>query len=537
MADNYALVNKQYIGARYVPKFSDPIAWDINRSYEPLTIVTYLNNSYTSKVPVPVGVDITDEEYWVVTGNYNAQVEEYRQAVEGVKEDMTELQENVDNQFAQKVTYLTPEMFGAKGDGVTNDYTAFKNMLDYANTIAKDMVIEQNTVKDYRNIKFIFSKLYAIATGIQITGTINLCFEGLNLIGTGTTVKSSLITLNPTNRFTSFINCKFDGNFSTNYCVQLKGYCLNTTFTNCLFKQFKQCGLYLNGTASGKVQEIRVDTCTFYQYEYNDYINPDLPKEPSGSAIIGTEYVSDNTFINCIISNCMTSILTLRGGPDYIIGCHFYSDIPVRLYGNFGVCDECYMDGAWVEVNGRNSIKNCLFAGTKTSKFIVLTEPKATNWRYESSKFINNYFRNIEGESYNANAFTSNQGYDLSDTTAYTDGNYFDWVTPMIQINTSRSNLPLLKDFTVKIPSENTDNSGSYVINNMLIQYGTVTETSGVVTFPVAYDYYVPQVIFSEIENSGQNYSHSFNHSRSGFSYSNSNAGKCQWIAIGRSRY
>lgn len=85
MADNYALPNRQYVGARYVPKFSNPIAWDINRSYEPLTIVTYLNNSYTSKVPVPVGVDITNEEYWVVTGNYNAQVEEYRQAVEELK--------------------------------------------------------------------------------------------------------------------------------------------------------------------------------------------------------------------------------------------------------------------------------------------------------------------------------------------------------------------------------------------------------------------------------------------------------------------
>ena len=53
---------RQYIGARYVPKFADPIAWDKNNSYEALTIVTYLNNSYTSKKPVPVGVEITNNE-------------------------------------------------------------------------------------------------------------------------------------------------------------------------------------------------------------------------------------------------------------------------------------------------------------------------------------------------------------------------------------------------------------------------------------------------------------------------------------------
>ena len=37
---------RQYIGARYVPKFSNPIEWNRNNSYEALTIVTYLNNSY-----------------------------------------------------------------------------------------------------------------------------------------------------------------------------------------------------------------------------------------------------------------------------------------------------------------------------------------------------------------------------------------------------------------------------------------------------------------------------------------------------------
>lgn len=67
-------MNRQYIGARYVPKFAEPVEWDSTRSYEALTIVTHNNNSYTSKKNVSKGIDIENTEYWVLTGNYNEQI-------------------------------------------------------------------------------------------------------------------------------------------------------------------------------------------------------------------------------------------------------------------------------------------------------------------------------------------------------------------------------------------------------------------------------------------------------------------------------
>jgi hypothetical protein len=76
---------RQYIGARYVPIFGrkgeESIEWDNSAPYEPLTIVLYQGNSYTSRQFVPVGVEITNQEFWAITGNYNAQVELYRQEV------------------------------------------------------------------------------------------------------------------------------------------------------------------------------------------------------------------------------------------------------------------------------------------------------------------------------------------------------------------------------------------------------------------------------------------------------------------------
>lgn len=90
----------QYIGARYVPIFGrvneTTIEWDNKAPYEPLTIVIHQGNSYTSRQYVPAGIDITDTEYWAQTGNYNAQVEQYRQDVSRYDARITTAQDSAD---------------------------------------------------------------------------------------------------------------------------------------------------------------------------------------------------------------------------------------------------------------------------------------------------------------------------------------------------------------------------------------------------------------------------------------------------------
>ena len=77
----------QYIGSRYVPVFEGE--WDNTRDYEALTVVQHQGNSYTSRQPVPVGIEITNEKYWAETGNYNAQVEAYRREVQTFDDRIT----------------------------------------------------------------------------------------------------------------------------------------------------------------------------------------------------------------------------------------------------------------------------------------------------------------------------------------------------------------------------------------------------------------------------------------------------------------
>ena len=90
-----------YTGMRYVPVFADPAEWSSANSYEPLEIVIHKGNSYTSKTFVPVGVEITNQEYWANTGNYNAQVEQYRHDVADVSKQLSAANANISKINAQ----------------------------------------------------------------------------------------------------------------------------------------------------------------------------------------------------------------------------------------------------------------------------------------------------------------------------------------------------------------------------------------------------------------------------------------------------
>lgn len=107
---------RQYVGARYVPKFYEfnNGVWQNNTEYEPLTIVQYNGNSYTSKKSVPsnIGNPSSNPEYWASTGNYNAQVEAYRQKVE---EEIA----RTNNLYSRNIKIITDSYGTTNGDGST----------------------------------------------------------------------------------------------------------------------------------------------------------------------------------------------------------------------------------------------------------------------------------------------------------------------------------------------------------------------------------------------------------------------------------
>lgn len=134
---------RQYVGARYVPLFGrrgeESIVWDDSAPYEPLTIVTYQGDSYTSRQYVPAQVDISDEQYWAKTGNFNAQIEQYRAEVLAIQDSFTEFQADMTQDFNEAEAQLQSN-YDATVDQLNQDFQAAVDGLDEAVQDIRDEV-------------------------------------------------------------------------------------------------------------------------------------------------------------------------------------------------------------------------------------------------------------------------------------------------------------------------------------------------------------------------------------------------------------
>lgn len=178
------MTTKQYIGARYVPLFANPIDWDKTKTYEPLTIVYYQGNSYTSRQSVPAGVDITNTTYWALTGNYNAQIEQYR------KETASKL--------SNVTTDGTLEGGGTKTDPLKVKLNHSTVMSDTGKTVYPTLMHKQGNSSTILGIGFNVGDGLAsyntedadVGSGLQLASEIQTSIDNseqsLNALGAGT---------------------------------------------------------------------------------------------------------------------------------------------------------------------------------------------------------------------------------------------------------------------------------------------------------------------------------------------------------------
>lgn len=250
------LINRQYVGARYVPKIMGE--WNKALRYEALSVVTYMGNSFTSKVPVPVNVDITNTDYWINTANYNAQVDEYRK-------DVSNLSNKVD-----ALPYVTPSMFDASGTGLTDDTDAILTSIAYANTNRKILVFDKTYLVDKEltinsgvniviegtisNLNTLIASagnaniIIGVNGKINLVGTANVTFRNVAFRGAGKGVGN--IGINISSFRNTFDNCTFD-KFNTAISVgKATNWNGENRITNCLFQECTTCVIDNDGSDS-----------------------------------------------------------------------------------------------------------------------------------------------------------------------------------------------------------------------------------------------------------------------------------------------
>lgn len=184
------LINRQYVGARYVPKIMGE--WNKALQYEALSVVTYMGNSFTSKVPVPANVEINNTDYWVNTGNYNAQVEEYRKEALAAKELANNTNSNL-QEFKKNQTITNTELNNTI-NLTTNALNELKNVVFDGDTPSVITVAKSGGRFNTINEAITFAKKYCsrnnrvtilICSGVYNESIVLTKNPGINLIGIG----------------------------------------------------------------------------------------------------------------------------------------------------------------------------------------------------------------------------------------------------------------------------------------------------------------------------------------------------------------
>ena len=243
---------RQYVGARYVPKFANPVEWAANTSYEALTIVTFNNASYTSKIQVPptVGNPANNPKYWALTGNYNAQVEQYRQETEGYKTEVEGYRQDAENYKTQvdgykqeldtykentKKIYLNPYDFGFKGDNESDETDAIQATIDAAEALVTRETI--NKVPSFWGAPVVVlpAGLIHISKSLNITKSIELCGCGIET------------RIRPTKSIDYIINVYDAEDITINEEHQMEGPCIHDLAIDGDYRRVNiTSGIYLN---------------------------------------------------------------------------------------------------------------------------------------------------------------------------------------------------------------------------------------------------------------------------------------------------
>ena len=380
----------QYIGARYVPIFGrvgeDSIEWDNTGTYEPLTIVLYQGNSFTSRQFVPVGIEITNQKFWANTGNYNAQIEQYRQEVlkfenristnETNIATLNEFMANAENRISTNETniatlnefmtnakkkYVTPYDFGAVGDGIADDTTAIFNAFTNANNYI--VLIPNGTFKITNQVKA------TVDTVVGIGGVITIPSVQTDTIVGAITFSNSDVNITGLRMMTDTNATNTQNNTPSSNWNAISVYNAKTlTVKDCYFENFFTA---IYGSNSNGTTDFYCDSCNIVNGYGGFYIN-NANYQISNINMIVTEYANAiHHFVYCGIGdidkiqmdNCtVTAAKTNAESSIFLVLALLYSN------ANQAISNGIYINGC--NFINCGLIKN-FNAGTSVEKMIV----------------------------------------------------------------------------------------------------------------------------------------------------------------------
>lgn len=235
----------------------------------------------------------------------------------------------------KNVRFVTPEEFGAVGDGVTNDTTAIQAMFDYIAEIADNY----NVVCTGKT-----GKKYTVRTISINTSTYNLNHNiAINNFTFGVYYDSLLFTSATNNHYGfHFNNCRFIGRtkatdvFTNNYVITL------SSFRDCVFYRFKNI-VYADVFGQG----LYFDDCTFYDCDKCFYCSAFFTLTCNKCKFSRCNAILEQTLLNNLLSENLRIMQRLS-----FDNCTFeyYSDFVIRACAFSSMS----LEGCYFEHGGLN---------------------------------------------------------------------------------------------------------------------------------------------------------------------------------------
>ena len=128
---------RQYIGARYVPKFMG--TYDATQVYEALSVVDNgLGTSYIAKVPTPANTPLTDTDYWAIYGatsgaviNLQNQIDDINNTkIPAITSDITALQNDILSLSDINYSFIRGKKILICGDSLSDESVQAPNWVE-----------------------------------------------------------------------------------------------------------------------------------------------------------------------------------------------------------------------------------------------------------------------------------------------------------------------------------------------------------------------------------------------------------------------
>jgi hypothetical protein len=238
---------------RYVPLITGE--WESTKTYEPLTVVLYKGSSYTSKNYVPAGiypVEGTTSQYWALTGNYNAQVEQYRQETQEFFTTSSEHLEIVDTTLMVHGSHISTSqlnmmkppapLVGLKGDG-TEEGELIQSLIHFAEDNNYNVVYFPKPPVSYKcsaNIDVLMNKLSVKGENSLFDFT-NATEYGFRLLNNETNEHGWTKKYKLLHTFEGIIFNTYTGTKSPISNIVLEGQTIGETYSELAHIVIKQC--------------------------------------------------------------------------------------------------------------------------------------------------------------------------------------------------------------------------------------------------------------------------------------------------------